>query len=280
MLQHNVIGITGRFGGGKSLRAVELAIRFANRTRKPLVFNFPVNDFAIRRYAKSMGYFWVANCARIFTVDLFDDINKLWTYRDTVFVLDEAGIFANARLWKSLSKDFLKNLVQVRKLNVHLIIVFQYIDQVDKQIRQNIQHWVWCRSWSVYSNKLKAPRMFARFSYHYDVEKFLRLQEDTRARGNMIMPWFWAEFVDWRYLFVFELIAAAKNLVSELVYASVFTFSVGKRKYQFRRQVAKEQLLFGCFRSKELLGHRATIRRRSDLKPFLGSDVDMSSVPF
>ena len=271
MLQHNVIGITGSFGGGKSLRAVELAIRFANRTRKPLVFNFPVNETAIRAYARSLGYFWVSSCARILYVDLFDDINRLWTYRNSVFVLDEAGIFANARLWKSLSKDFLKNLVQVRKLNVHLIIVFQYIDQVDKQIRQNIQHWVWCRSWSIYSNKLQAPRMFARFAFHYDVEKFLRLQEDTRARGNIIMPWFWAELVFWRYLFVFELFAFIKNTLFELIHAAIFTATVGKKSFRFRRQVAKEQLLFLCFRSKELLGHRNTLRTYSELMPSPGS---------
>ena len=272
MLQHNVIGITGRFGSGKSLRAMELAVRNSERARLPIVCNFPVCERSLRSYAKAMGFNWVSACARILYVPLFDDINQIWKYRDCIFVLDEAGIFVNSRFWKNTSKEFLKNLFQIRHLNIHLIVVFQNAAQVDKQLRENIQHWVVCKSLSVYSVELKLPRMFARFCFHYSVEKFLRLEDDVRARGNMILPWFWAEDVYWRYLFLFEFIAFFKNSLCELADVIFYLFTAGKKRYRFRRFKSKEQFLFGVFSSKKLVGDREVRRHVSQLAPFIGSD--------
>jgi len=282
MYQHNVIGITGRFGSGKSLRAMELACRFSNRMRKPIVCNFPLNVGALRAYAKAMGFNWVASCARILSVSTFDDINEIWRYRDTVFVLDEAGVFLNSRNWKSTGKEFLRNLFQVRHLNVHLLVIFQNAAQVDKQLRENIQHWIVCKSQSVYSVKLKAPRLIARFCYHYNVEKFLRLQDDVRARGNAILPWLWAENVSWRYLFVFDLLAFSKNSLCEIYDAFLYLFSGGSKRFRFVRFRSRESWLFGIYSSTDLVGTRMTVRTSKQLAPFITGDpippVDISEL--
>lgn len=270
MLEHNVIGITGRFGSGKTLHAMELAIEFANRTRKPIITNFSVDASALRAYAKVMGFYWVANCSRILRVELFEDINEIWRYRHSVFVFDEAGIFVNSRSWKTLSKEFLRNLFQIRHLNIHLICVFQNPMQVDKQLRENIQHWVVCKSTSFYSNELKAPRIVSRFCYHYDEAKFNRLLEDTRARGNIILPWFWAEFVHFRFLIFFKILCFLRNSFSEFLDVFVFVLSSGKRRFLFVRHQPREYWLFSIFSSTAIVGSPEKKRSHSDLAPFLG----------
>ena len=267
LLQYNISGVTGRFGSGKSLYAVELAIFYAERTRKPIVFNFAVNIRALRDYARAMGFSWVANHAEIHVVELFGDINRVWSYRNSVAVVDELGIFANARAWGSLPKEFLRNLVQVRKLDIHLILIFQYIDQVDKQIRQNIQHWIMCRSSSVYSIELRAPRMLSRIAYHYDSEKFYRLMEDTRARGNIILPWLWSMKVYVRVFKLFEFLAVIRNLRHELYDLLLFTLSTGTRRHRFRRIQIKEKLLFEIFDSTALVGEMNQQLNQTQLNP-------------
>ncbi len=267
-LQHNVIGITGSFGSGKSLYATELAIKYCNQSRKHLIFNFPVNIDAIRAYARARGYGWVARCARISSVELGDDISEIFRYQDSVFVYDEAGIFTNSRHWKSLGKDFLKSLFQIRHLNIHLLIIFQFQEQIDKQIRLVIQHWVVCQSSSVYSLKLGAPKIVARKCYHYRCEKFFRLQEDVRARGNIVLPWLWSERLYYRFLPLADTIVFLQNTFLEIKDAIVFLLSSGRKRFRFNYLKTRESMLFEIFSSKAIVGDSLVRRKERELPPF------------
>ena len=268
-MQHNVVGITGPFGSGKSLYAMQLAIKYAEKARKPIYCNFPVNIVELRKYARRRGYHWVASCARIAYVELFDDLNLLWKYRDCVFVFDEGGVFANSRSFKSMPKEFLKNLFQVRKLNVHLLIVFQFYEQVDKQIRLVFQHWVRCKSISVYDKKLGAPRLLVRYAFHYTPEKFLRLEEDTKARGNMILPWLWSDGVFWRVLVIHQLLVLVQNRLLEFYCLGVYMATAGGRLPRPRYQLTQESGLFRIFSSTGLVGDVKKKRTWRELPPFV-----------
>jgi hypothetical protein len=280
LLQHNVIGVTGRFGSGKSLYAVQLALKFAESARKHLVFNTPVNERKLRHVARALGYGWVATCARVSYVELSGQPDNLWKYRGCVFLYDEAGVFTNSRSWNKTSEQFLRNLFQVRKLDFHLIIVFQFESQIDKQIRQIIQHWVVCKSSAYYSLELNAPRIYSRLCLHYDAEKFYRLQEDTRARGNIILPFLWAKHTYFSFLPLGSLVAFLKNTVSELIDASVFLFSKGKKRLRFRYRKSLEQYLFSIFSSTSVVGEASAKLKGINVSNFVGSNPSVFPYPF
>lgn len=266
-MKHNVIGVTGQFGSGKTLHAVERAIKFCNFFQKRLVVNFPINHKAAREYARYMGYHWFAGNAFIYQIETSPDdpatLMRMFDKKDSVVVIDEGGVFLNARFWKVVGRDFLQNLFQIRHLNIHLFLVFQFHDQVDKQFRMIIQEWERCDSWGFYDKKLKLPRIIARFVYRYKVEKFLLLEENTAKRANILWPWFLAESVSWR-LFVFnQLFAMGRTVLNELAYALVYI--VSSRHIKRKRYFSQEDKLFAIFSSNHLVGSSA----RRPVAPFL-----------
>ena len=251
---YNLMGISGRFGSGKSLYAVELAIEAANEFKKPLVFNFPVNHKAIRDYGRAYGMPWIASCVRIKEIDTTETVNTLFSLSDSVVVFDEAGVFSNARAWKSIDKEFLKYLFQVRHLNVHLIVVYQFNGQIDKQIRETLQQIVVCKSLSVYDRNLRMPRIHARFCYHYSPEKLARLEGSPEAASSFVRPWLWASKVRWRILLFHELYVALVNLIGNLL---VILFALLGKRYKFKNFHIREWWLFRIFSSSRVVGDKA-----------------------
>lgn len=254
---HNFIGITGRFGSGKSLYAVEWGLELANRFQKNLVVNFPLDQKAVKLYCKAKGLKWFLRCGRVIQIDVYNDLLELFHIpnrsgsgftlnRNSVTIFDEGGIAANSRSWASISKEFYKYLFQLRKLDVHLLLIFQFEEQVDKQFRLTIQRWCVCKSSGFYDKKLRKPRILSRLVYHYDPEKFLRLQENHQARGNMILPWLWSETVH----FAFPVLDLILYGLLELWIKILFAFGRGSG----RVPLSPTALLFKCFKSGALVG--------------------------
>ena len=268
---HNLIGITGRFGSGKSLYAVEWGLKLANAFEKNLVVNFPLNVKWVKRYCKVQGLKWFLANGRVIQIELYDNLMDLWHFpirngyilnRDTVTIFDEGGVMANSRAWASIPKEFMKYLFQLRKLNVHLLLVFQFEEQVDKQFRLVIQRWLVCKAFGYYDKTLKKPRILQRVIYHYDPEKFMRLQENTQARGNPVLPWLWSERVDFSFAWVDYLIYGLIEFFVKLL--SFFGIS---------RPIPLSPLalLFKCFDSGALVGGLAKSPSRP-AKQFSDSD--------
>lgn len=78
---------------------------------------------------------------------------------ESVVLLDEAGIFLNAREFRKLSVKFLNDLAQSRKQGTDMYWAAQFDEQVDKQFRMLTQFFVHCSSLSVYSARLARPVM-------------------------------------------------------------------------------------------------------------------------
>jgi hypothetical protein len=267
MTLHNVWGITGPFGSGKSLYAVQMAVKYADKFKKKLVFNFPVNEKAIREYARVRGFKWVAGPCRIITIEVWDNLMDIWKYTNSVLVFDEAGIFTNSRAWASTPTEFLRNLFQVRKLNVHLIMVFQFESQIDKQMRLVCQQWARCKSWGYYSERLEMPRITGRFVWHYSPEKFDRLMENAQARGNIVLPWLWSNFFYWRFLIINQLYARLCWLLQELLFVLVYV-TTNKQIKRGHSGQALEDYLFQIFKSNRLVGSKDELPSPKDLKRF------------
>ena len=276
---HNLIAVTGPFGSGKSLAALEIGINLCERFHKSLVVNFDVNEKAIRRYALCMGKKWFASSGRIIRVSPSrDGLNSLLSRRNTVCIFDEGGVFTNSRSWASMDKGFLESLFQIRKLDVHMLVIFQFQEQVDKQIRLAFQHWIVCKSAGYYSQALKAPRIYQRLILHYNPEKFWRLDQDVRARGNIVVPYLWAETFTFRFIFIHDFIFEVRSLL--------YAFLAWNPKAVAPRPT-REQLLFKCFSStglvdKDLARQRYFANARDGMydSEFRRLDVARDSVRF
>lgn len=196
----NLTCIFGQFGSGKSLYQLELGLKMCEDTHKPLLCNFPLNHSWVRKYCLRKGYKWFAACGRIIHLDIRTKGIDAMMRPNTVVLFDECGISLNARDWGNLSPKFRTDLYQIRHLDIHMICAFQFVEQVDKTIRECCQHWVICEGVQRYDKELKKPRLYARFAYHYNTEKFERIQFDVKMKTNGLQKWMNALKVKWSLL--------------------------------------------------------------------------------
>ncbi|MFN9063359.1 MAG: hypothetical protein ACK5WL_25985, partial [Pseudanabaena sp.] len=86
------------------------------------------------------------------------------------------------------TKDFLIRLAQIRKLNIHLLLTYQYPEQIDKVFREQTQHFVLCYAATKYDRKLNLPRLLTRSRYHFDRRRFEQYESDNVFRNHPIKP--------------------------------------------------------------------------------------------
>lgn len=250
----NLIGVTGEFGSGKTLFMLELAFHLAESYQKHVVVNFPLNHSAVRTYCRSRGYRWFAANGRIIEVDLAKvGITEIFKRKGTIIIFDEGGVLINSRNWAKHGMDFLSPLFQVRHDDIHLIVGFQFVDQVDKQLRECFQSWLVCKSLRRRDNALRGPRMYARYVYFYNREKFEKLEFDVKAKANAFRPWLAAQYVCFSIL-------PLNWFINEcaLLFKILFWYAHNFKKPEvlargFKKTLSREDMLFRCYRS---IGHR------------------------
>lgn len=183
----NLTAIIGEFGSGKSLYALELGLYLANKYHKRFATNIVLDRKNLIIYCQSQGYDWLATNAPFY---YFGDLDPttLLDFKNSVVICDEAGVLFNARFWKNTSKDFLTKLAQLRKLNIHLILTYQYVSQVDKVFREQTQHFILCYADTRYSLKLNLPQLLSRSRYHFNRRRFEQYEFDANFRNHPIKP--------------------------------------------------------------------------------------------
>lgn len=273
----NLVGLIGQFGSGKSLAMVELGLQIADKYRKPLVANFPLSQKKCREYCAANNLRWFAGNGRVISVELDlqrpDSLMLLFSRPGSVVLFDEAGVFANSRKWEKLPKEFGRNLFQIRHLDIHMILAFQFLDQIDKFFRETIQYWVWCKGLSVYSRRLKAPCLHFRFLYHYDLERFLMLADSPELRSKWITTWRTAKRVQYSCLPFNYVIAEFRNLVLGLLWLwKNRSNTVALRRGCSQLRPYREQQLFNCYSSIHVLGQKLS-KVRGSKRPIFVSDA-------
>lgn len=276
----NLIAITGVFGSGKSLLLIEFALAMAENYKKTIILNFHVEKKDIYAYCKRKKYQWLVSQMEAYDADptantdpiefidlsvgvsdggtanntaldkLFKDSNGE-TRKRCVVCVDEMGIFLNARNWQKVSSNFQRYLVQVRRMRIHLIVAFQFLDQVDKQFRLLVQHWIVCKSLTSYSKHLDGPKIHARFIYHYNAAKFRKLEGSNTVKAAFVRPWLWAKEVQWHILPIKRLCSEVKQVFK------IYEFFLNRpSKYSINSMTncwIDEDLLFKCFDSFEVV---------------------------
>jgi hypothetical protein len=183
----NLTAIIGEFGSGKSLYSLELGLYLANQYHKRFASNMVLDLEALVIYCRSQGFDWLADNAPFYYYGNLDP-STLLDFKNSIVICDEAGSLFHARFWQSTTKDFLIKLAQLRKLNIHLILTYQYVYQIDKVFREQTQHFVLCFADTRYDRKLKLPKLLCRSRYHFNRRRFEQYENDIAFRNHPIKP--------------------------------------------------------------------------------------------
>lgn len=138
---------TGTPGSGKSLHMVREMQKWMSLYRSPVIGNFSFNTDIARQKGHG-GYLLLEN-------DLITPDFLIWfseQYKETrkwekvpeetiLLVLDECQLIFNAREWNQKNrKSWISFFTQHRKLGYRIILVCQFAEMIDKQIRALVEY--------------------------------------------------------------------------------------------------------------------------------------------
>lgn len=184
----NLVSIIGEFGSGKSLLATELAFELSNRFHKRILSNISFDYEAAIRYCEYKKYHWLLSQPKLPIYYFSDSPFSILDFKNSIIIFDEAGALFHARNWAKVPPSFLTRLSQLRKLNIHLLLTFQYPEQIDKIFRAQCQMFALCFGLSKYDSKLSLPRLYSREIFYFDRKWFERYQNDMGFANHIIKP--------------------------------------------------------------------------------------------
>lgn len=177
---------TGTPGSGKSLHAVERMKTWIEKFRLPVIANFEFRAKAL----KNRGYgsfFQIPNdklCPDVL-IRFSEEYRKLRNYEhvpedEILLVVDEAQILWNSRSWQSKDRgDWISFFTQHRKLGYKVIMIAQYIDMLDKQMRSVIEYEHMHRKVSNIGMGGKIMSFIGGGNLHVDIKIYVPLNEQV-----------------------------------------------------------------------------------------------------
>ncbi|NES25571.1 MAG: ATP-binding protein [Symploca sp. SIO3E6] len=162
----HITGILGEMGSGKSFVSLLIGFEMAEELQYDVCVNFALDAKALYRYFVSCGYTWLLSRLMHGGIEVKPvssgqkvDLENWMSRRRCLYILDEAGIFLNARRFQSNSPQFLADLAQIRHDGRKLFWIAQFVDQVDKQLRELTQSYIYCDCITKYSRKLGSTEL-------------------------------------------------------------------------------------------------------------------------
>lgn len=138
---------TGTPGSGKSLHVVRDIQKWVSLYSSPVIGNFDIN-IEIARQKGDGGYLYLDNdtlCPDLLIwfsnkYRLHKRMNHL--KEDTILlIIDECQLIFNARTWNEAGrKEWISFFTQHRKYGYRVILVCQYAEMIDKQVRNIIEY--------------------------------------------------------------------------------------------------------------------------------------------
>jgi hypothetical protein len=197
-----LVAFFGKFGSGKTLTAIEQAIRVANFEKKSIASNVFISPLKILHYCRKFKFDWLATQIerdlllrkqsfsvrrsqvlqglplmpippwRSVIVDR--DINSLLNNTNCVIIIDEGATAIFSRNFSERGrKELIDRMVRVRHYKNRIFIVSQNDLQIDKQFRLCLNAIVHCDSF-VFKDKLIVRRafLFDALSYEEFCDKY------------------------------------------------------------------------------------------------------------
>lgn len=134
---------SGTPGSGKSLHmARDIYYDLNRRYNRLVICNFPVN---IEKVKHPERFIYIANSDLTpkIVIDLIRDFfkGKMVRENDVCLYIDECQLLFNARTWNEEGrKEWLSFFTQHRKYGVYCVLVAQFDEMIDKQIRKLIEY--------------------------------------------------------------------------------------------------------------------------------------------
>lgn len=195
-----IYGIYGEIGSGKSWKQMHFGLELANTLRKKIVTNFAINLPELKKYAARKRYWWVVwlcDNGQIAVVDAANNLEELLDCKNSVVMLDEAGIFLNAREFSKTPKSLLMDLAQSRKDGNDLLYAAQFDAQVDKQFRLLTQWFIHCAGVAKTDKKTRRPKLYWKYYAHFKGAQYQRWQQDIKAQTSVLRTWMIANHMDY-----------------------------------------------------------------------------------
>lgn len=135
----------GRFGTGKTLSMVGEAYKWlpkgikvvSNTAFRYRYFQFKPFKEILKGDIKKLdtwGTWEYKDAEMVYTLDEY--FFKFKTYTNTIFCMDEAGIWLDSYKWNKVPDDVYNRFFQIRKVNIHLLYTTQFFNFVVKKLRQ------------------------------------------------------------------------------------------------------------------------------------------------
>lgn len=189
-------------GSGKSFIALSIAFQLAEQLGYDVVTNFALDARELACYFQMCGYLGlylkIIKNQGVYVRSVCSDDGKkleLETWMDkprTIYVLDEAGVFTNARNFKNISMQFLSDLAQIRHDGRRLIHISQFYDQVDKQLRALTSSYIQADCQCKYDAELDSTKILWKNYKLYEARKFIVLQKklENGSSAGGLKYWF------------------------------------------------------------------------------------------
>lgn len=186
-----ITAFTGVPGGGKSLHAAQEILDAICKKGIPVIANFDVNRpkfEKVRFRRKKIGdfYFIPNNVLRPEDLIQFSKAHYMehkFSENGILLVLDEAQLLFNARTWNdSRRADWVYFFTNSRHFGFRVILICQFLEMLDKQIRSVVEIEVQHRSMANFGAKGKiltlfvGGRLFACISYYVGLKTRIKVQ--------------------------------------------------------------------------------------------------------
>ena len=165
-----ITGVLGLPGTGKTFIALIAGFEMAEELQLDVVVNFSLNARALYYYFSGLGYTWllgrllqggikVRSCAEGSDLKLTEFMQET----NTLYLIDEAGVYLNARNFKNIPLQFLSDIAQIRHDSRRLFWISQYKEQVDRNLREMSASYIVADCPTRYSHKLKNTELVSKY---------------------------------------------------------------------------------------------------------------------
>ncbi|NES65095.1 MAG: hypothetical protein F6K24_07440 [Okeania sp. SIO2D1] len=193
----HITGIVGEMGSGKSFVALLVGFEVAEELHYDVCTNFALDARELYRYFVANGYVWLTSRllhggikVKPVSVGKKVCLENWMDQRRCLYILDEAGIFLNSRRFQQNSPQFLADLAQIRHDGRRLFWISQYSEQVDKQMRELTQSYIYCDCVTRYSKVLASTELVFK-NYRLFIAKKFKIYVAKVVDGKLgFKAWF------------------------------------------------------------------------------------------
>lgn len=186
-----ITAFTGVPGGGKSLHAAQEILDAITKKGIPVIANFDVNRpkfEKVRFRRKVLGdYYYIPNKVlkpeALITFSAMHYKTAKFSEGGILLVIDEAQLLFNARTWNDAERaDWVYFFTNSRHFGYRVILICQFLEMLDKQIRSVIEIEIQHRNMANFGIQGKllslfvGGRLFACISYYVGLSQRIKVQ--------------------------------------------------------------------------------------------------------